>query len=100
MKERHIYVIENLIFSRYSVGYSMNPDINILNADYNINKKIYSENVDYIQQLVEELNKKVNKSHTLYELKEADVSSSLSDDAKAKLQLLYGDFIVIPIDKL
>jgi hypothetical protein len=72
----------------------VNPDV--FKVHYN---KIYSEKNNYIQQLVEELNKKVNKSHTLYELKEIDISSSLPDDTKAKLQLIYGDFIVIPIDK-
>ena len=32
--------------------------------------------------------------------KKYDVSASLPDDAKAKLQLAYGDFVIIPCDKL
>jgi len=32
--------------------------------------------------------------------KEYDVSNILSDDVKAKIQLIAGDFVIIPIDKL
>lgn len=59
----------------------------------------YERKSDYIQKMMEELSEKQN-TYTVDQLKRVDVSSSLSDDVRAKLQLLYGDFIIIPVDKL
>ena len=63
----------------------------------NIFKKENMYNMDYIQKIEKELRQ---KTYTQNQLEELDVSNSLSDDARAKLQLLHGDFIIIPVDKL
>lgn len=78
------------------------PDDEKYNGKYYDYEKNFDEqniSTDYIQKIMKELGKKQN-TYTADQLKEVDVSSSLPDDAKAKLQLLYGDFIIIPVDKL
>ena len=85
----------------------MNPDdVNFdkFYIDYNkyqneVVEKNNLSKLDYIQKIMNELIKK-QKTYTLDQLRNIDVSSSLSDDVMAKLKLLYGDFIVIPVDKL
>ncbi len=78
------------------------PDDNKYNGKYYDYAKTFDKqniNIDYIQKILKELGEKQN-TYTIDQLREVDVSSSLSDDVKAKLQLLYGDFIIIPVDKL
>lgn len=78
------------------------PDDDKYNEKYYDYTKTFDKqniSIDYIQKIMKELGEKQN-TYTIDQLKEVDVSSSLSDDVKAKLQLLYGDFIIIPVDKL
>ncbi len=85
----------------------MNPDdVNFdkFYIDYNKyqNEVVEKNNLyklDYIQKIMNELSEK-QKTYTLDQLRNIDVSSSLSDDVMAKLKLLYGDFIIVPVDKL
>ena len=70
------------------------------NDKYFLNKKeaaYWSKNMDiaYQKDAEEERRQALVKS-----LREMDVSASLPEDAAAKLQLLHGDFIIIPVEKL
>ena len=48
----------------------------------------------------EKHNRVVQKDRFLIHIKKVDISSELPSDVTAKLQLIHGDFVVIPLDKL
>jgi DNA gyrase/topoisomerase IV subunit B len=65
---------------------AMNPDEN-------------KEMIQLIMKFVDNMKDEAENKY-LNAMKEYDVSESLTDDMKAKLQLLYGDCVIIPVDKI
>jgi len=67
-------------------------------------QKKYTNNIinqyDYIQTILKDLSEDEAKKYTLNKLKNIDVSNILPADIRAKIQLVHGDFIIIPVDKL
>jgi hypothetical protein len=60
------------------------------------------ENKEMIQLIMKFVDNMKDEAENKYlnAMKEYDVSESLTDDMKAKLQLLYGDCVIIPVDKI
>ena len=99
LNENKILGLEKL--GQFIIDFFSKKDDKYNEKYYDYTKTFDKQNIsiDYIQKIMKELGEKQN-TYTIDQLKEVDVSSSLSDDVKAKLQLLYGDFIIIPVDKL